>query len=119
MADLRYRIRALILGIAGIIVAILFIRIILQLIAVPTSSVFVQFFYAISDFFIYPFQNAIEIPAGNPIQAVNVDALVAIAIYVLGAIALSEILTAFLYDSAEGVIQNLVDAVFKVIEFLI
>lgn len=119
MAELRYRIRAIILGIAGLIVALLFIRILLQLLGASTANTIVNFFFGLSEIFIQPFRNAVTLPPGTPLQILNIDALVAIGIYVLGAIALSEIITAFLYDTAEDIIQNLVDAVFKVIEFLI
>ncbi|MEP7103417.1 MAG: hypothetical protein ABI721_01760 [Candidatus Dojkabacteria bacterium] len=119
MADLRYRVRALILGVAGLIAAILVIRILVQMVGASTGNILIDAIYSVSNFFIYPFANAVSVPSGVALPNINVDALIAIAIYVLLAIAISEIITAFLYDNITDIIQNFVDGIFKVIELLL
>ncbi|MEO6729002.1 MAG: hypothetical protein ABIM99_03705 [Candidatus Dojkabacteria bacterium] len=118
MADLRYRLRAIILGIAGAISAILVLRILVQMLGGNTSNILISALYSVSNFFISPFANAVAVPAGT-LPGINIDALVAIGIYIFIAIAVSEILTAFLYDNATDIIQNFVDGIFKVIEILL
>lgn len=118
MADVRYRLRAIILGIAGIISAVLVLRILVQMLGGSTGNILISALYSVSNFFISPFANSVAIPAGT-LPGINIDALVAIGIYIFIGIALSEILTAFLYDNATDIIQNFVDGIFKVIEILL
>ena len=118
MAELRYRLRAIILGVAGFISAILVIRILVQMLGGNTSNILISALYSVSNFFISPFAGAVSVPPGT-LPGINVDALVAIGIYIFIAIALSEILTAFLYDNVTDIIQNFVDGIFKVIEILL
>ncbi|MFS8130510.1 MAG: hypothetical protein ACMG57_00880 [Candidatus Dojkabacteria bacterium] len=118
MEDLRYRVRAIILGIAGFISAILVIRILVQMLGGNGSNILIGALYAVSNLFIAPFVGAVNVPAGT-LPGINIDALVAIGIYIFVAIALSEIITSFLYDNTTDIIQNFVDGIFKVVEILL
>ncbi|MCD4743267.1 MAG: hypothetical protein K8R67_12405 [Desulfobacteraceae bacterium] len=117
MAETRSKVRAIILGMIGIIAAILVFRIALDLIEASTSNVFVNIIHWVSNIFIFPFENIISLP--NNMLMLNVDAITALVIIVLAGIAISEIVTAFLYDNFEDIIQNVIDGIFKVIEFFL
>lgn len=118
MEELRYRVRAFILGIAGVISAVLVLRILVQMLGGNPTNVIVSALYGISNIFITPFAGAVQVPAGT-LPGINIDALVAIGIYIFIAIALSEVITAFFYDNATDIIQNFVDGIFKVLEILL
>lgn len=118
-ADIRTKIRAVILTSVGVIVALLFLRVALDLISASENNILVGLINSITDFFSSPFKNVIEIPEDTGIDNLNVDALVAALVYVLGGIALSEIVTAFVYEKFEDIFQNFVDGLFKILEFLI
>ncbi len=118
-ADIRTKIRAVILTSVGVIVALLFLRVALDLISASDNNILVGLINSITDFFASPFKNVIEIPEDTGIDNLNVDALVAALVYVLCGIALSEIVTAFVYEKVEDIFQNFVDGLFKILEFLI
>jgi hypothetical protein len=119
LADHRTRIRAIIFSITGFILALLFFRIILDILEVPSSNIIVNVLNVITDAFIDPFADTVQIPVGSVLNQINIDAIIAIGIYLLIGIALSEIITAFIYDNLEEIVQNFVDALFKIIEFLL
>jgi len=119
LANARTQIRAVIFSIAGIIIAIIFFRISFEILGASRSGIVAELVYGLSDWFINPFVGTVQLPETSSFRILNIDAIVAMGVYMLGAIALSEILTAFLYDKFEEIIQNFVDGIFKVIEFLL
>jgi hypothetical protein len=54
LADLRVKVRAFILGIAGIIVVFLFLRVALDIIGAARTNILVNLIGTISDVFIFP-----------------------------------------------------------------
>ncbi len=118
MKELRTQFRAIVFGITGIIVAFLLFRVGVDLIGASTSNPLVGFIHTVSNFFISPFAGIIVLPIGT-FSNLNVDALLSAGIYILAAIAFTEIVTAFMQDTLEEIIQNVVDAIFKFVEFLL
>lgn len=119
MTQIRTKVRAIILAITGLIVAILIVRIGLDLFSASTSNSFIKFFFDISNPLIDQFDGVIEQSRNSSFRNVNVSAIVAIVIYAILGILISEIVTSFLYESYENIVQNLVDIFFKVLEFLV
>ncbi len=115
---LRTRIRSILLAILGVIVAVIFIRIILDFFGADSTSSFVSFFNNFSDFFIEPFDKLIDVNNQNTTN-INFDALAAFFIYLVLGLLIIEVICAFIYDSIEDIIQNLVDAIFKIVEFFL
>lgn len=118
-ADLRVRVRGLILAIAGAIIAVIAIRVGLDLLGASKDNVVVNFIVNLSNFFITPFNGLVELPDTVGLKFINTDAIIAAIVYGLGAIAISEIITGFMYENVEDIIQNIVDGLFKVVEFLL
>ncbi len=118
-ADLRVKVRGFILAIAGAIIALIAIRIGLDLLGASKENVIVNFIISLSDIFIKPFNGLVELPDTIGLKFINTDAIIAAIVYGLAAIAISEIITGFLYENLEDIIQNIVDGLFKVIEFLL
>lgn len=119
MKDVRVRFRSLILIIIGIISTILVMRILLEIITNNRTNILINFIFSLSDVLIFPFENTLDLPNNSFFQTFNGDAIIALVAYVFIGIAISEVVTAFLYDKFEDIIQNLLDGIFKVIEFLL
>jgi len=119
MAPIRAKVRAVILSILGIIVALLVLRLILDLVAANRGSFLVKLIYDASDIFINPYNNLFTIPKNSVLSRINEGAISAIIIISLFVFIFTEIITGFLYDTVEEIILNIVDAVFKLIEFII
>ncbi len=114
-ADVRTRVRAIILAILGLLVFTLVLRVIFDFLDASTSNFLVQIITNITDVLIDPFEGIID----GRNSDINYDALISIGIYTLLGIALSEIVTAFIYDSFNDIFKNIVDAIFKVVEFVL
>lgn len=119
MNEIRSRVRAIIFGITGIIVAFLIFRIGLDLIGASTTNAFVKIIFDISNYFITPFIGLIEVQVSGIPSRLNFDAILALGVYVTFAIIFAEIVTAFLYDNVEDILQNIVDGIFKFLEFIL
>lgn len=115
-SDLRVRVRGVILLITGIIVTFIVLSIILDILNVSDSNIITGFIYSVAGFFIYPFVGLISFGSSS---IINADAVLALIIYILGGIVIAEIITAFLYEKFYEIFQNVVDAVFKIVELLI
>lgn len=118
-ADLRKRVRALILGITGFIIALIFMRVVIDFLDPGADSGFADLIIEITDLFISPMEGLIELSTASEIDQLNVTALLAIFIYFVTGLVLAEIITAFIYDNVNDVILNFVDGLFKLLEFLI
>lgn len=114
--ELRTRVRGMILITAGLISFFIILEIFFDLFKVSKTHFLINILSSISAIFVGPFRG---IAATNANTFVNVDAAIALTSYVLGAIVLSEIITAFLRESAYEIFQNFIDAIFKIVEFLI
>lgn len=114
--ELRTRVRGIILIIAGLVSFFIIFEIFFDLFKVSKTHFVINILSSIAAIFIGPFRG---IAVTNADAFVNVDAVIALTSYVLGAIVLSEIITAFLRESTYEIFQNFVDAIFKVVEFLI
>lgn len=116
VSEIRSKVRAVILGITGLLIAFLFARVVLDLIQADKQNPFVEFIKQISDFLAEPFESLAVNDTG--VATINVDALISIFMYFIIGLILSEIITAFIYDNLEDIIQNFIDAIFKIFEFI-
>ncbi len=119
MEDLRTRLRSIILGITGVIIVFLVLRIILELLDASQGNFLVSFLFSVSSFFLSPFVGAVPSTISSVISQLNFDALIAILAYIFIGIGIAEVLTSFLYDTAEDIFVNLLDGLLKIVEFLI
>src|SRR5260221_6010265 len=115
MAQIRSIIRAVIFSITGIIVAFLIIRIGLDLVNADRTNTILSLLYGLTDFLISPFDNIIVIN-NQQLLFLNVNAILAVGIYVFSAVIVSEIITGFTHDNVEDIVQNVVDGMFKFLE---
>lgn len=119
MDEIRSRVRAFIFGVTAVIVAILVFRIGLDLMGGDASVPFLKVLFDVSDFFINPFYGLIDLNVGGVTSSLNFNAMLALGIYIISAVILVEIITGFLYDNLEDIIQNIVDGLFKLVEFVL
>lgn len=119
MTEIRSRVRAVIFGITGVIAAFLIFRIGLDLVGASSANSFVKFLFDISDFLMSPFSGLVEVGITGVQARLNFDAILALGVYVTSAIIFAEIVTAFLYDNVEDIVQNIVDGIFKFLEFIL
>lgn len=116
MEQARTRVRAIILALTGVIVTLLVIRFILIFVGADQTHFLVKLVLDVSYIFVYPF---ISFGYGGLLSSVDANALIAILIYVVLGILVSEIITAFLQEDPNQIVIEFIDAVFKVIEFLL
>lgn len=116
MEQARTRVRAIILALTGVIVTLLVIRFILIFVGADQTHFLVKLVLDVSYIFVYPF---ISFGYGGLLSSVDANALIAILIYVILGILVSEIITAFLQEDPNQIVIEFIDAVFKVIEFLL
>lgn len=116
MDQLRTRVRAIILALTGVIVTLLLIRFILIFVAADQTHFLVKLVLDVSYIFVYPF---ISFGYGGVLSSIDANALIAMLIYVVLGILISEVVTAFMQDDPNEIIIQFIDAVFKIVEFLL
>jgi uncharacterized protein YggT (Ycf19 family) len=116
MKQTRQQVRAILLGMIGFIIALLFVRIIIDLAANGEKNAFFSFINTLTNPFIDPFVGFINVSSDSNI---NFDAIGALIIIVILGLIITEIITSFLYEDVGDIIMNLVDIFFKILEFLI
>lgn len=118
MENLRETLRNLIFGAVGLIVFILFLRIIFDIAQVENDFFLRNPINLVSDFFAYPFKGIIVI--NNPSLALlNTDVAVSLGIYIVLGYLTAKVVTGFMYDTLYDITQNFVDGVFKIAEFIV
>ena len=118
MTDLRRRFRIIIFAVLGVVIAILVFRILFDISGASPSNVLVQFVDSISNPLISPFYGIVRTPI-TIIAGLNVDAIIAIVGYLVCSIIFTEIVTSFMEENPELIVENLIDGIFKLIEFLL
>jgi len=116
MSELRVRVRAIILGLAGVLVALVVVRFFLILLGANASQPIVGLFLSLTSPLVMPFAEFNSLIVAPAIELASIVALM--AIIVLG-ILVSEIVTAFMYEDVADIFLNIIDAVFKVLESLL
>ncbi len=119
MSDYRTQARAIILGITGFILALLFIRLAIDIFEASNANSLISLIRSITDFFVEPFKNSYIFGNDSTFKSLNVDVLTALLAYGLLGIAISEIVTGFMYNDPIDIIVNVIDAIFKFFEFAI
>jgi len=117
MQEYRTKVRGIILLIGGTIISFLVLRLVIDLLGANYSNFLISIIVSISDFFISPFSGIIVLP--GLLKIINIDAVVAIFIFLLGTVAVSEVVTGLLYDKLEEIFHNFLDGLFKVVEFFL
>lgn len=115
MVHLRVKVKQIIFTITLIIIALLILRILLDLVGLSNSNAFFQLIKSISDIFITPFQ-IIDPSIQRELSFFNFDVFISIGFYILLGILLAEICTFFLYENFKLVIINFFDILFKLFE---
>lgn len=118
-SDLRKKIRSIILGLTGLIIALIFMRVVIDFLDPNAKSGFARFMIDLTDIFINPMEGLIELSTASEIDQINLTAILAIFIYFVAGLILAEVITAFIYDNIADVILNVVDAIFKIVEFIL
>jgi hypothetical protein len=118
MENLRETIRNLIYLAIGFINTFLVLKITIDIAQITEQSFVVNLINSISGIFDSPFRNIIEIK--NPaLSAINTAALIGVGVYSVTGFLLAKIITGFLYDNLEDIVQNFVDGLFKIFEFIV
>lgn len=116
MEAARTKVRAIILAITGGIVTLLVLRFILIFAGADQGHFLVRLLLDLSGILVYPFQSFGNTSLPNFVDS---NALLAILMYVILGILISELITALLQDNAAAILRELIDAAFKFIEFLL
>lgn len=118
-ADIRSKVRSIILSVTAVIAVFMVFRIVIDFLELRNNNVFINFIKDISDIFISPFEGFVIISDTSDLSIINFDAIVGLVVYVFIGVLISELITSFLHDTVEDIIQNFIDAIFKVIESLL
>lgn len=116
MKDIRNKVRAFILAITGLLVTLLVVRVILLFVGANQSHPLVSLVLGLTDLFVQPL---FYVAPGEIIAGVDLNSVLAIVIYAVLGILISEFVTAFLQDSAWEIFIQIQDAFFKVVEFIL
>jgi hypothetical protein len=92
--------RRVIYYISGVIVTLLALRIVLLMLAANQGSAFVDFIYALSGFFAWPFYGVFNYTPTYGESVFEISSLVAIAVYSLIAFGLAKLMTLTKSDNA-------------------
>ncbi len=118
-ADPRVKIKVIILGITGFIIAILVLGALLNVLGMPKTDFPSSLIQGVGNIFILPFKGLLSLPTQGKFDVISADAIIACIMYALGGLILVEFITSFLPRNPGDIIQDLIDAVFKVIEFIL
>lgn len=118
MEGTRNLIRNIIYGAVGLISAVLILRIIFDLAQAGNNVFLKQTIVVVSDFFSYPFRSIINV-SSSALVNLNADAVVSLLIYIVLGYLITKVVTGFLYDTLYDIVQNFVDGIFKILEFII
>lgn len=116
MEALRKRFRQVVLAITALLITLLLIRITLLLVGTAQSHPLVQGILSLTGPLVAPFSGFDLL---FEITGFDLSALVAIVVYAIMGILIVEVFTAFMYDKVEDIVINVVDGIFKWIEFLL
>jgi uncharacterized protein YggT (Ycf19 family) len=116
MSEARRKVRGIILVITGIIVSLLVLRFFLILFQADRSNAIVGLILGPSDLLVSPFRDFI-----NPgiLPTFDLATILGVVVYAVAGILISEIITGFMYEDPLDIVDNVVDGIFKVIEFFL
>jgi uncharacterized protein YggT (Ycf19 family) len=118
--SLRAKLRALSYGIFGFIIAIIFIRILLMVLGANPNANFVIFWYDLSDNFVNIFRGMYpNLEPERSSSIVEIYSIIAMVFYMLLAFLVSKMLTSVVESDGVQIIKNIVDTIFKVLEFFL
>lgn len=113
-------VRAFVYGIFGLITAVVFVRLLLMVLGANPESGFVVFWYDFSNIFVDMFKNIYpSIRPENSNIVIETSSIVAMLFYLLLAFLTSKSLTSVASNNGVQIIKNIVDAIFKTVEFLL
>lgn len=119
LVSARTKIREILLSLIAVVSFLLFLRITFTLVEANKANDFVDFIYQVTDVLVAPTDGAVVLDRDSDFKHFDFDALLAIGLYVIGGLIFIEILTGLMHDEIEEIIQNVVDAAFKLLEFLL
>jgi hypothetical protein len=116
MSELRVRVRAIILGFTGVLVALVVVRFFLVLLGANAGQPIVGLFLSLTSPLVMPF---VEFNSLIIAPAIEVASIVALMVMIVLGLLVSEIATAFMYDDVTDILLNITDAIFKILESLL
>lgn len=118
MGDAQSKIRTIIYSIFALIVGIVLIRVLLKIVGANPNNEFADFWYTFSDIFVEPW--AVIYPgivSGR--MVIEIYSIVAVLFYIIISIVASKSVSSPFEDTRKLAIIELVDSIFKAIEFLL
>lgn len=111
-------VRSFVYGISGLIVTVIVIRIFFRAIGANSDAAFVEFWYNFSDIFVSGFRGSYANIASGAL-VVEVFSLLAVVFYLAVAFLFYICLSAIFEKNQVKVLKNIIDALFKVVEFFL
>ncbi|RMD77139.1 hypothetical protein D6810_01890 [Candidatus Dojkabacteria bacterium] len=121
MEKLRVTTRKIIYSVFGLVTSVIFLDLVLGIFEASKDNYLVRLINVLSSFFVSPFSGTVSVNSLNILldDRFNPDYVIAMLAYMFGALVLGEFVTAFMYEKLRDVIQNFVDALFKLVSFLL
>ncbi|BCX13919.1 MAG: hypothetical protein KatS3mg085_451 [Candidatus Dojkabacteria bacterium] len=119
LLKVRSQIRSIVLAILGIIAFLLFLRISFELVEANRQNGVVRALFTVTDYLINPFEGSVILDDDSDLKPFNFDALFALVTYVVLGFVFIDFVTGFLHERLKDVVKNIVDALFKLVEFLL
>lgn len=119
MADIRQKLRIFIIGLFGVVMALIFIRLFLVVIGANEESSFVEFWNeGLTKPFVDPFLFVYPNWEFGSIVFESASVL-ALFVYLIGALLVAKFITSFIDDDPKRILVRIVDTLFKIVEFLL
>lgn len=118
MEELRSRVRKFMYALGAIPILFILLKFLFFLIGIDRTSVLINFIYSVADIFIVPFKGlVVDVVKGT--AGVEFTALVAIVAWIGIIIVITELVTSFMYETIGEILVNVIDVIFKFIEFFL
>jgi hypothetical protein len=116
---IRSQIRSIGFSIVAVLAFVLFLRISFELIDANKQNGFVNAVYVFTDYLVAPFDKAIVLDQKSDLKPFDFDAFLALVTYVVFGLILIDIITGLFYEELRDILKNIIDAFFKLIEFVL
>lgn len=112
------RLRTIVYSITGGLITIILIRLLLKFIGANPSTIFVSFWYGLSDLLVGPWEGIYPNLVLSP-MTIETYSVIAIIFFVLFGVIIDKALSIFRYDASREIIIAIVDLSFKLMELVI
>lgn len=118
MLEARKKVRKLIFAITGVVVAIIIIRLALEFLLANKDHFLAEFVFAISNPLVQIFWGTFT-DSGLGLLQVPMELAIAIVFYIFAGILMASLITSLIQDKASRILAELLDTLFKFLEFLL